>query len=80
MSVRSVVLALLLASGMAVAADKHPKPVKVQKHAIHTPKTTNHANQGKKAVLHKSPKVAQRRTSTPKVAKRQTAKFKKHKA
>ena len=80
MSVRSVVLALMLASGLAAAADKHPKPLKVSKHAVHTPKTANHKNQGKKAVSHKSPKVAKRRTSAPKVAKHKTAKFQKRKA
>jgi hypothetical protein len=70
----------MLASGLAMAADKHPKPLKVSKHAIHTPKTANHQGQGKKGVVHKSSKVAKRRTSTPKVAKRKSAKFQKHKA
>lgn len=80
MSIRSVVLALMLASGLAAAADTHPKPLKVQKHAIHTPKTANHANQGQKGVLHKSPKIAKRKVSTPKVAKHKPTKFQKHKA
>jgi hypothetical protein len=80
MSVRSVVLALALASGVAAAADTHPKPQKVSKHAVQTPKAANHKNQGKKAELHKSPKVAKRRTSAPKVAKHKTAKFQKRKA
>jgi hypothetical protein len=79
MSVRSVVLALALASGLAAAADKHPKPLKVSKHAVQTPKAANHKNQNKKAVSRKSPKVAKRRTSNAKVAKHKTAKFQKHK-
>jgi hypothetical protein len=80
MRLRSVVLALMLASGLAVAADKHPKAAKVSKHALKTPKTANHSKEAKRAAVHKSPKLAQRRTSTRKVAKHKTAKYQKHKA
>jgi hypothetical protein len=70
----------MLASGLVAAADAHPKSAKVPKHAIHTPKTANHSKDAKKAIVHKSPKVAQRRTSTPKVAKHKPAKYQKHRA
>ena len=80
MRVRSLVLALMLASGLAAAADTPPKPLKVHKHAISTPKTVNHSKSATKGVVHKSPKVAKHKFSTPKMAKHKTAKFKKHKA
>lgn len=73
MRLRSLVLALLLASGVASAATKHPKPPKVAKHA-----------QVKKGVKRQSRKAA-KHPASPKMAKRKTAKFKtakvkKHKA
>jgi hypothetical protein len=79
MSVRSAVLALMLASGLAAAADSHPKPRKVSKHAVNTPKTVNHKNEGKKAVPHKNAKLVKRKSTFPKVANHKTAKFKKRK-
>jgi len=80
MRVRSLVLALLLACGVAAAANKPPKAPKVHKHAVSTPKAANHSKSAAKGVLHKSPKVAKHKTSTPKMAKHKTSKFKKHKA
>ena len=80
MRVRSVVLAFLLATGLAVAADNHPKAAKVPKHAVNTPKAANHANQGRKGVVHKGPRIAKHKTSTPKVAKHKPTKYQKHKA
>ena len=76
MRVRSLILAFLLATGLAAAADKTPK-VKVKKHAISTPKTENHSKQGSKGVLHKSPKVAKHKVSTPKIVKHKATNFKK---
>ena len=80
MRVRFVVLALVLAGGLAAAADKHPKPAKAPKHAVNTPKAANHSKEGRQAVVHKAPKLARHKTSTPKVAKRKPTKFQKHKA
>jgi hypothetical protein len=85
MRLRSVVLALMLASGLAGAASKPPKRLKVQKHAVTTPKAVKHNKQAATGVVHKSPKVAKHKVSTPKmakqkVAKHKTAKFKPHKA
>jgi hypothetical protein len=75
----------MLASGLACAAGKPPKPQKVQKHAVSTPKTVKHNKQAAKGMVHKSPKIARHKVSTPKmakqkVAKHKTAKFKPHKA
>ena len=80
MRVRSLLLAFLLATGVAAAAGKTTKPLKVHKHAVTTPKTVNHSKQGTKGVVHKAPKVAKHKVSTPKTVKHKTAKFKKHKA
>ena len=80
MSVRAIVLALLLSCGLAAAADKHPKPLKVQKHAVSTPKAVKHSKQANKGLKHTAPKVARHKVSTPKVAKHKVTKFKKHKA
>jgi len=80
MSVRALVIALLLSCGMAAAADKHPKPLKVQKHAVSTPKAVKHSNQANKGVKHTAPKRAKHQISTPKVAKHKVTKLKKHKA
>ena len=80
MRVRSVVLALMLASGLAVAADNHPKTAKAPKHAVNTPKAANHAKQGRQGVVHRAPKVAKHKTSTPKVAKHKPTKYQRHKA
>ena len=79
MRLRSLVLALLLASGTAAAADKHPKPPKVSKHA-QPPVACKQSKSARKGVSHKAPKVAKHRTSTPKIAKHKTTKVKKHKA
>lgn len=82
MRVRSLILALLLACGLAVAADKSPKapkPQKVHKHAVTSPKAVKHSKSAAKGVVHKSPKAA-RRTTNRKIAKRKPNKFKKHKA
>jgi hypothetical protein len=80
MSVRAVVLALLLSCGLAGAANKHPKPLKVHKHAISTPKGVKHSKQANKGVKHSAPKIARHKVSTPKVAKHKVTKFKRHKA
>jgi hypothetical protein len=77
MRVKSLVLALMLACGLAAAAGK---PTKAHKHAVKTPKAAKHSGQEHKGVVHKTPKVARHKVSTPKIAKRKTAKFKKHKA
>ena len=77
MSVRSLLLALALASSVAFASNKPPKP---PKHAVHTPKSVNHSKQSTKGVVRKPPKVARHKVSTPKIAKRKTGKFQKHKA
>ncbi len=79
MKVRSIVLALMLASGLAVASTKHPKTAKVSKHTTHAPKAANHSKEAQKPVVHKSPKVAKQKTSTPKVAKHKPAKYQRHK-
>lgn len=82
MRLRSLVLALLLACGLATAAGrppKAPKPAKVHKHAVTTPKAEKHSKRAAKGAVHKSPKLAKRATSR-KVAKHKPAKFKKHKA
>jgi hypothetical protein len=79
MRVRSLILAFLLATGLAAAAGKTTTP-KVKKHAVTTPKTTKHSRQAAKGVVHKAPKVAKHKVSTPKTAKRKVSKFKKHKA
>ena len=78
MKLRSLVLALVLASGMATAAGKHPKPPKVSKHATAAPVAGRHSKS--KAVKHQGQKVAKHRTSSPKIAKHKTAKVKRHKA
>ena len=80
MSVRRLVLALLLSCGLAAAADKPPKPPKVHKHAVYTPKAQKRSKAADKGVVHKPPKIAKHKVSTPKVAKHKTAKFKKRKA
>jgi hypothetical protein len=77
MRLRSLVLAFLLATGLAGAASK---PAKAKKHAVSTPKATNHSKQGTKGVVHKAPKVTPRKVSTPKVVKHKTARVKPHKA
>jgi esterase/lipase superfamily enzyme len=79
MRVRSLVLALLLATGLASAADK-PKPVKVKKHAVTTPKTAKRTKEATKGEVHKAPKVAKHKVSTPKVVKHKTTNVKRHKA
>jgi hypothetical protein len=80
MRVRSLVLALTLACGIATAAGKPPKASKVHKHAVSTPKAANHSKQGAKGAVHKSPKVAKRKVTTPKMVKHKTTAFKRHKA
>lgn len=80
MSVRRFVFAFVFASFLAVAADKHPKPPKVQKHAVNTPKAEKRGKQASKAVVHKPPKVSKHKVSTPKIAKHKATKFKKQKA
>jgi hypothetical protein len=80
MSLRRVVLAFLLASGLAAAADGHPKPPKVHKHAVSTPKAQKHSKEATRGVRHKTPKVAKHKVSTPKMAKHKTTKFKRRKA
>jgi hypothetical protein len=80
MSVRRILFALLLSCGLALAADNHPKPLKVHKHAVSTPKAAKHGKQAAKGVKHKPPKVAKHKVSTPKIAKHKQTKFKKHKA
>jgi hypothetical protein len=80
MRLRSLVLALTLACGLAAAAGKPPKPPKVHKHAVSTPKAVKHSKSAARGVVHKSPKVARHKVSTPKMAKRKTSKFKKRKA
>jgi len=80
MSVRAVVLALLLSCGLAAAADKHPKPLKVQKHAVSTPRGVKHSKQANKGVKHTAPKRAKHQISTPRVAKHKVTKLKRHKA
>ena len=80
MSLRRVVLAFLLACGLAAAAQRPPKPPKVHKHAIHTPKAAKHSRQATKGVKHKTPKVAKHKISTPKIAKHKATKFKKNRA
>lgn len=80
MSMRALVVALLLSCGMAAAAGKHPKPLKVQKHAVTAPKAQKHSKQANKGVKHTTRKVAKHKVSTPKVAKHKVTKLKKHKA
>jgi len=80
MSLRKVVSAFLLACSLAAAADKPPKPLKVHKHAVSTPKAQKHNKQAAKGVVHKPPKVAKHKISTPKIAKHKTTKLKRHKA
>jgi len=80
MSVRRLVLAFVFAGCLAFAADKHPKPLKVQKHAVHTPKTESRGKEGSRAVVHKPPKISKHKVSTPKIAKHKPTKFKKQKA
>jgi hypothetical protein len=80
MSVRAIVLALLLSCGMAAAVGKHPKPPKVHKHAVTTPKGVKHSKQANKGVKHTAPKRAKHQVSTPKVAKHKVTKLKKHRA
>jgi hypothetical protein len=77
MRVKSLVLALVLACGLAAAAGK---PAKVHKHAVNTPKAAKHSKQSAKGVVHKAPKVAKHKVSTPKMAKHKTTRFKKRKA
>jgi hypothetical protein len=79
MRVRSLILAFLLATGLAAAAGK-TKPVKVKKHAVTTPKTSKRSKEATKGEVHKAPKVAKHKVSTPKVVKHKPANFKKHKA
>jgi hypothetical protein len=79
MRVRSLVLALMLASGLASAATKHPKPPKVAKHAT----VAKAVKRGKPAVkaANKARKPATvKHPATRKVAKRKAPKVKKHKA
>jgi len=78
MRLRSLLLALVLAAGMATAATKHPKPPKVSKHATGAPVAGKQSKP--KAVKHQGQKVAKHKTSSPKIAKHKTAKVKKHKA
>jgi hypothetical protein len=80
MSVRAIVVALVLSCGMAAATGKNPKPLKVQKHAVSTPKAQKRSKQASKGVKHTAPKVAKHKVSTPKVAKHKVTKLKKHKA
>ena len=80
MSVRRVVFTLLLSCGLAAAASTTPKPLKVHKHAVTTPKAPKRGNEATKAEIHKPPKVARHKVSTPKIAKHRSTKFKKHKA
>jgi len=77
---RRFVFALVFASCLAVAADKHPKPPKVQKHAVNTPKMPKRGKEATRAVVHKPPKVSKHKVSTPKIAKHKPTKFKKQKA
>jgi len=79
MRVRSLVLAFLLACGLAFAADDSPKPQKVHKHAVNSPKAEKHSKSAAKGVVHKRPKLAKGARSR-KVAKHKTGKFKRHKA
>jgi hypothetical protein len=80
MRVKSLLLAFLLAAGLASAADQTQKPRKVKPHAVSTPKAAKHTKENAKGVVHKSPKVAKHKTSTPKTAKHKVTKYKKHKA
>jgi len=80
MSVRRFVFALLLSCCLAAAAGKHPKPLKVHKHAVSTPKAQKRGKEAAKAVVHKPPKLSKHKVSTPKIAKHKPTKFKRHKA
>ena len=80
MSVRRVVVTLLLSCGLAAAAGRTPKPLKVQKHAVTTPKTEKRGREATRAEIHRPPKVAKHKVSTPKIAKHRSTKFKKRKA
>jgi hypothetical protein len=75
MRLRSLVLALVLASGSASAAGKHPKPPKAVKH-VTASKGVKHAKSARKSVVHKPAKHAR----PVKAAKRKGSKLKKHKA
>ena len=78
MRLRTLVLALALSSGLAVAADKHPKPPKVAKH-VKPPKAGKHNGPAAKPVSHKGPKAA-KHPKPPKAPKHKAAKVKKHKS
>jgi len=81
MSVKSVVLALMLASGVAAAADtRHVKPLKAAKPAVHSLKAVNHAKESKKGTVRKGIKVPKHQARTPKAPKYKGPNYKKHKA